>query len=88
MSKQQDKKLYPNPISLNQVLNLAVPANIQNFQVTVYNIMGYHIFTEAISAKDGFLSIPIKETLFQKGNYFIRISSNEGFLVNEGFIVK
>lgn len=73
---------------MNQDLNLEVSADLDNFQVSIYNIMGYYLFSEAFKANAGFLSISIKETLFLKGNYFIRISSNEGFWVNEGFIVK
>ncbi len=71
-----DFTIYPNPTSLNSVVNLDIPNNnYENNEISIYDTNGKIVFFK--STKDIKLQLTINASL-QPGMYFISVNNSNG----------
>tara|TARA_R110001583_G_scaffold35585_3_gene118232 strand:+ start:37112 stop:39658 length:2547 start_codon:yes stop_codon:yes gene_type:complete len=68
--------LYPNPVTTGEI-TLRMPNEIQEFKVTISNVMGQKLFTENVNSISRNNHI-VKTTDLKTGIYFVTVSTNLG----------
>ena len=64
--------IYPNPAS--STLNLVLVKNMQKGQITVFDILGKHIYSQEFQSND---NISINISNWSSGSYFLKVVSGE-----------
>lgn len=64
--------VYPNPSS--STINLVLPKNMQNGQITVFDILGKQVYSQAFESKD---NLAINISNWSTGSYFLKVVSGE-----------
>ena len=81
-----DLKIYPNPS--NDIFNINFSSmKKQNFDISIYNILGERIFNEYHSNLIGEFKCSFNLYNFERSVYFLEISSNQ-IIINKKLILK
>lgn len=81
---ENELTVYPNPCLTQGILNLAFQANTKNdIMVEITDLKGQIIFQKFDSCQKGQNLILIETTDFQKGNYILKVKSEEINLIEK-----
>ena len=81
-----DLKIYPNPS--NDIFNISFSCiNKQNFDISIFNVLGERIFNEYHNNLIGEFTCSFNLNNFERSVYFLEISSNQT-IINKKLILK
>ena len=72
-------QLYPNPVS--NTLNISLPENTEIVQTAIYDLTGRKVYQTSFASK-------ISVVDFTEGLYFISLTTNEGQVITQKFIIR
>lgn len=79
--------LYPDPVSTGERVSIKCNFDVVDVTADVYNALGVRVFSAVLNGKEGdTIEVPYSYT--SAGNYYLKLTTQEGTVLGKKFIVK